>query len=136
MRGLRRKAEADVAEIAQRLRESEQRREELMDLKFAHEAELRDLRGRSEAGEAGREAASNDAKVLREANRALEARVFKAERDAERLHLQGAALTQQVPDVLFELPCRVCFVLGKRTTDWHRPLRFLMEVLEQRYIIV
>lgn len=96
MRALRRKAEADFAEISQRLRESEQRREELTDLKFAHEAELRELRGRSEAGEAGREAASNDAKALREANRALEARVFEAEREAERLRLQAAALSQQV----------------------------------------
>lgn len=93
---LRRKAEADIAEISQRLRQSEQRREELTDLKFAHEAELRELRGRSEAGEAGREAASIDAKALREANRALEARVFEAEREAERLRMQCSALTQQV----------------------------------------
>lgn len=93
---LRRKAEEDVAEISQRLRQSEQRREELTDLKFAHEAELREMRGRSEAGEAGREAASNDAKALREANRALEARSFEAEREAERLRMQGAALAQQV----------------------------------------
>lgn len=96
MRALRRKAEADFADISHRLRESEQRREELTDLKFAHEAELRELRGRSEAGEAGREAASNDARALREANRALEARVFEAEREAERVRLQAAALSQQV----------------------------------------
>lgn len=96
MSALRRKAEEDLAEISQRLRQSEQRREELTDLKFAHEAELRELRGRSEAGEAGREAASNDAKALREANRALEARAFEAEREAERLRMQGAALAQQV----------------------------------------
>lgn len=85
-----------MAEISRRLRQSEQRREELTDLKFAHEAELRELRGRSEAGEAGREAASNDAKALREANRALEARAFESEREAERLRMQGAALAQQV----------------------------------------
>lgn len=85
-----------MAEVSRRLRQSEQRREELTDLKFAHEAELRELRGRSEAGEAGREAASNDAKALREANRALEARAFEAEREAERLRMQGAALAQQV----------------------------------------
>lgn len=96
MSALRRKAEEDLAEISQRLRQSEQRREELTDLKFAHEAELRELRGRSEAGEAGREAASNDAKALREANRSLEARAFEAEREAERLRMQGAALAQQV----------------------------------------
>lgn len=93
---LRRKAEADVTDVSRRLRQSEQRREELTDLKFAHEAELRELRGKSEAGEAGREAASSDAKTLREANRALEARVFEAEREAERLRMQGTALTQQV----------------------------------------
>lgn len=96
MSALRRKAEEDAAEVSQRLRQSEQRREELTDLKFAHEAELRELRGRSEAGEAGREAASNDAKALREANRALEARAFESEREAERLRIQGAALAQQV----------------------------------------
>lgn len=93
---LRRKAEADVAEISQRLRQSEQRREELTDLKFAHEAELRELRGRSEAGEAGREAAATDARALRESNRALEARAFESEREVERLRMSGAALTQQV----------------------------------------
>ena len=96
MSALRRKAEEDLAQVSQRLRQSEQRREELTDLKFAHEAELRELRGRSEAGEAGRQAASNDAKALREANRALEARAFEAEREAERLRMQGAALAQQV----------------------------------------
>lgn len=93
---LRGKAESDVAEVSRRLRLSEQRREELTDLKFAHEAELRDLRGRSEAGEAGREAAYSDAKALRGANNALEARAFEAEREAERLKMQVAALTQQV----------------------------------------
>ncbi|CAN0421120.1 unnamed protein product [Ectocarpus sp. 12 AP-2014] len=98
MAALRRKAEEDVAQVSQRLRQSEQRREELTDLKFAHEAELRELRGRSEAGEAGREAATSDAKALREANRALEARAFEAEREADRLRLHGAALAQQVTD--------------------------------------
>ncbi|CAB1109887.1 unnamed protein product [Ectocarpus sp. CCAP 1310/34] len=98
MGALRRKAEEDVAQVSQRLRQSEQRREELTDLKFAHEAELRELRGRSEAGEAGREAATSDAKALREANRALEARAFEAEREADRLRLHGAALAQQVAD--------------------------------------
>ncbi|CAM9813938.1 unnamed protein product [Ectocarpus sp. 13 AM-2016] len=98
MGALRRKAEEDVAQVSQRLRQSEQRREELTDLKFAHEAELRELRGRSEAGEAGREAATSDAKALREANRALEARAFEAEREADRLRLHGAALAQQVTD--------------------------------------
>ncbi|CAM9571687.1 unnamed protein product, partial [Hapterophycus canaliculatus] len=98
MGALRRKAEEDVAEISRRLRQSEQRREELTDLKFAHEAELRELRGRNEAGEAGRKAASHDAKAMREANRALEARAFEAEREAERLRMQGAALAQQVAD--------------------------------------
>lgn len=93
---LRRKAEADVAQVSQRLRESEQRREELTDLKFAHEAELRELRGRSEASEAGREAAANDARELREANRAYEARAFESEREVERLRMQVAALKQQV----------------------------------------
>lgn len=111
MSTLRRKAEEDVAEILQRLRQSEQRREELTDLKFAHEAELRELRGRSEAGEAGREAASNDAKTLREANRALEARSFEAEREAERLRMQGAALAQQVSSELGSLTCSVCISL-------------------------
>lgn len=96
MGALRRKAEEDVAQVSQRLRQSEQRREELTDLKFAHEAELRELRGRSEAGEAGREAATSDAKALRESNRALEARAFEAEREADRLRLHGAALAQQV----------------------------------------
>lgn len=96
MGALRRKAEEDVAQVSQRLRQSEQRREELTDLKFAHEAELRELRGRSEAGEAGREAATSDAKALKEANRALEARAFEAEREADRLRLHGAALAQQV----------------------------------------
>ncbi|CAN0096265.1 unnamed protein product [Ectocarpus fasciculatus] len=98
MGALRRKAEEDVAQVSQRLRQSEQRREELTDLKFAHEAELRELRGRSEAGEAGREAATSDAKALREANRALEARAFEAEREADRLRLHSAALAQQVTD--------------------------------------
>lgn len=93
---LRRKAETDVAEFSHRLRQSEQRREELTDLKFAHEAELRELRGRSEAGEAGREAAHVDAKALREANRGLETRAFDAEREAERLRMQVSALSQQV----------------------------------------
>lgn len=78
------------------MRQSEQRREELTDLKFAHEAELRDLRGRTEAGEAGREAAHSDAKTLRGANKALEARAFESEREAERLKMQVAALIQQV----------------------------------------
>lgn len=93
---LRRKAEADLEQISQRLRQSEQRREELTDLKFAHEAELREMRSKSEVGAAEREAASNDARELREANRALEARTFEAEREVERLRMQGAALTQQV----------------------------------------
>lgn len=85
-----------MEQISQRLRQSEKRREELTDLKFAHEAELREMRGRSEAGEAEREAACNDARALREANRVLEARAFEAEREVERLRMQGAALTQQV----------------------------------------
>lgn len=96
MEALRRKAEADLQQISQRLRQSEQRREELTDLKFAHEAELREMRSKSEVGAAEREAASNDARALREANRALEARAFEAEREVERLRMQGAALTQQV----------------------------------------
>lgn len=110
MGALRRKAEEDVAEISRRLRQSEQRREELTDLKFAHEAELRELRGRSEAGEAGREAASKDAKATREANRALEARVFEAEREAERLRMQGAALAQQVRLGIYV----VCLCFGQK----------------------
>lgn len=57
---------------------------------------MRELRGRNEAGEAGREAASSDARALREANRTLEARAFEAEREAERLRMQSDALTQQV----------------------------------------
>ena len=112
MDALRRKAESDVADVSRRLRQSEQRREELTDLKFAHEAELRELRGKSEAGEAGREAASNDAKSLREANRALEARVFEAEREAERLRMQSAALAQQVRSA-----ARCCDVLRCRKVD-------------------
>lgn len=95
MEAHRRKAEADLHEVSQRLRQSEQRREELTDLKFAHEAELRDLRCRSEADEAGREAATSDAKALREANRVLEARAIEAEREAERLRMQRVALEQQ-----------------------------------------
>lgn len=111
MDALRRKAEADVEQISQRLRQSEQRREELTDLKFAHEAELREMRGRSEAGEAERESACTDARALREANRRLEARAFEAEREVERLRMQGAALTQQVR-LRSTVGCRYQFEMG------------------------
>ncbi|CAM9923147.1 unnamed protein product, partial [Discosporangium mesarthrocarpum] len=97
-RALRSNAEAEKATLSRRLSESESRREELTDLKFAHEAELRELRSRAQAGEGalGTEKATADA--LREENRSLEARVFEAEKEGQRLKMKVAALEQQISD--------------------------------------
>jgi hypothetical protein len=90
--------EASLQQARAQLASAEAKGAALSELKYRHEAELRDLHSRATASDGAAAHAHAGTAALRDALQAAEARAFAAERDASARRLEAAALAQQVVD--------------------------------------